>query len=195
MMTLTASAVGAGAEATSARVRSSDGTTIAYTTVGSGPGLIVVGGALAAGQDYLPLAVALAGSFTVHVLDRRGRGESGPQGAEYCIERECDDLLAVGEATGAVAVFGHSFGGAVALETAARSPVFSRIAVYEPGVPIGGAVRLAWIPGYRRLLQAGDRRGAFACFARGATRKRPTPKPSGTIVPGSYGPRPARRTS
>jgi pimeloyl-ACP methyl ester carboxylesterase len=150
-------------------VRSADGTAIAYTSLGSGPGLIIVGGALAAGQHYRPLAEALAAaSFRVHVIDRRGRGESGPQGAHYSVEKECEDLLAVQAATRASMVFGHSFGGLVALETAARHRVFPRIAVYEPGVPVGATARLGWIPRYRQLLAAGDRRGAFACFVRGS---------------------------
>ena len=74
--------------ATSA-VTSADGTSIAYQTVGGGRGLIVVGGALRTGGDYLPLAQELAGTFAVHVMDRRGRGASGPQGPDYSIGQGC----------------------------------------------------------------------------------------------------------
>jgi pimeloyl-ACP methyl ester carboxylesterase len=150
----------------SATVRSSDGTAIAYHSLGTGPIVIVIGGAMAAGQDYLPLAQVLAQSFAVHVVDRRGRGASGPQGPGYSIGKECEDLLAVQAATGATAVFGHSYGGLVALETARRAGVFTQIAVYEPGVPVNGSIPVGWLPRYRQLLAAGDTRGAFACMVR-----------------------------
>lgn len=65
---------------TPSAVTSADGTGIAYQTVGEGRGLIVVGGALRTGADYLPLARELAKTFAVHVMDRRGRGASGPPG-------------------------------------------------------------------------------------------------------------------
>lgn len=150
-------------------VTSADGTRIGYQTVGAGvgtaeDGVIVVGGALRTAQDYLPFALRLARDRVVHVIDRRGRGASGPQGPGYTIEKECEDLFAVQAATGAVDVFGHSYGGLVTLEAARRAPVFTRIAVYEPGVSIGGSIPTAWMARYRQLLEAGDTRGAFAHF-------------------------------
>ena len=55
---------------------SADGTQVAYRSVGAGSGLIVVGGAMRTAEDYLPLAHALARSFEVHVMERRGRVQS-----------------------------------------------------------------------------------------------------------------------
>jgi len=147
-------------------IRSADGTRIAYQSLGAGEGVIVVGGALRAGADYLALARVLARSHAVHLVDRRGRGASGPQGPRYSIEKETDDLLAVQAATGATAVFGHSYGGLIALEAARRSAVFSQVAVYEPGVSVGGSLPVAWMHRYRELLVAGDTRGAFASMVR-----------------------------
>ena len=147
-------------------VLSADGTPIAYQSLGAGDGVIVAGGALRAGRNYLLLAQALARSFTVHVVDRRGRGASGPQGPAYSIGKECEDLLAVQAVTGAARVFGHSYGGLVVLETARRTEVFSQVAVYEPGVSAGGSIPVDWMPRYRQLLAAGDTRGAFACMVR-----------------------------
>jgi pimeloyl-ACP methyl ester carboxylesterase len=100
----------------------------------------------ARGHDYLPFARAPAQSFAVHVIDRRGRGHSGPQGAEYRIERELEDLFAVQAHTGATAVFGHSYGGLVALEAATRSAGFTDVVVYEPGVSVAGSIPLGWLP-------------------------------------------------
>jgi pimeloyl-ACP methyl ester carboxylesterase len=145
-----------------------DGTAISYETVGVGEGLLVLGGAWRTGRDYLPFARALSDSFTVHVIDRRGRGQSGPRGAEYSIAREIEDLLGVQAQTGAAIVFGHSYGGLIALEAARRSAVFSDVVVYEPGVSIAGSIPLAWMDLYRERLAAGDRRGAFAAMVRGA---------------------------
>jgi pimeloyl-ACP methyl ester carboxylesterase len=149
-----------------ASVTSADGTRVAYQSLGSGEGVIVVGGGLRSGEDYLPLARVLARSFTVHVIDRRGRGASGPQGTDYGIAKECDDLLAVQAATGATAAFGHSYGGLVVLEAALRTSTFSRVAVYEPGVSVDGSIPTGWIPSYQKLLVEGDTRGAFASMVR-----------------------------
>ena len=154
------------AAATRSTVRSTDGAPIAYASLGTGRGVILVGGALRTSRDYLPLARELAKSFAVHVIDRRGRGASDPQGAGYSIDKEFVDLLAVQAATGATAVFGHSFGGLVALETARRTAVFSQVAVYEPGVSVDGSLPVGWMPRYRELLAAGDTRGAFASMVR-----------------------------
>jgi pimeloyl-ACP methyl ester carboxylesterase len=151
----------------SSSIVSGDGTVLSVHTIGDGPGVVIVGGAFRSATDYLPLAGHAAGSATVHVLDRRGHGGSGPQGLAYSLDRECEDLQAVARATGARAAFGHSFGGLVVLETAARSTVLDRIAVYDPAISVAGSIPAAWLPGYRRLLDSGDQRGAFAHFVKG----------------------------
>ncbi len=113
---------------------SQDGTEIAYEVTGSGPALVLVDGALCqrAMGPARGLAKELAGSFTVHAYDRRGRGESGPGASTYAVEREVEDLAAVIEATGGVAhVFGASSGGALALEAARIGVPIQRLAVYE----------------------------------------------------------------
>lgn len=149
-------------------VKSADGTPIGYWSLGAGPGLIVVGGVLSSAASYRPLADHLAETFEVHLVDRRGRPGSGPQRPGHSIEDECDDLFAVIGATGAGMVFGHSFGGLVALETARRRPGLERVFVYEPGVPLRGQFNLGWLDSYQRLLARGDRRGAFACMVKHA---------------------------
>ena len=153
---------------TSSTVASADGTTIGYETRGSGAGLIVVGGVLSTARNYMDLGRELAGSFTVHLMERRGRGASGPQGPGYSIEKECEDLLAVQAETGADRMFGHSYGGLVALQTARRAAVFRRIAVYEPAVVLDGAPAPAWLDPYRELLADGDTRRAFATMVKHA---------------------------
>jgi pimeloyl-ACP methyl ester carboxylesterase len=150
-------------------VRSKDGTAIGYRTVGDGAeSVIVVGGSLRAAADYLAFAEVLARAFTVHIIDRRGRGESGPQGEDYSIEKECEDLLAVQLHTGARLGFGHSYGGLICLESARRSPAFDTLAVYEPGTWVEDAFPNAWVAPCRERLASGDARGAFACMVKGA---------------------------
>ena len=149
-------------------VRSVDGTVIAFHSLGHGPGLVVVGGVLSEGSDYMALADALGGGFEVHIMERRARPGSGPQRPDHSLDDECADLAAVTAATGSASVFGHSFGGLVALETARRQPIFDEVFVYEPGVPIRGQLRAEWLDDYQRRLEHGDRRGAFAHMVKSA---------------------------
>ena len=151
-----------------AAVASADGTTIAFDVLGAGAGLILLGGALRAGRDYLELAQMLATSHTVYLVDRRGRGRSGAQGGRYSIDREVEDLLAVQAETGARILFGHSYGGLVGLEAARRGTQFADVVAYEPGVSVGGSIPSGWTGRYRELLAAGDARGAFTAMARGS---------------------------
>src|SRR5689334_3567469 len=57
--------------------RSADGTAIAYERTGSGPPLVLVGGAFSDRKGASYLTPSLAGACTVVTFDRRGRGESG----------------------------------------------------------------------------------------------------------------------
>ena len=93
---------------------------------------MVVGGALSTRSAAEPLAGLLAPSFTVYAYDRRGRGDSGDT-PPYAVEREVEDIQAlIEEAGGSASAFGHSSGGALALEAATRTLGIPRLAVYEP---------------------------------------------------------------
>ncbi|GHO64799.1 hypothetical protein KSC_036910 [Ktedonobacter sp. SOSP1-52] len=162
---------------TTSTILSQDGTTISYLSVGSGPAVIVVPGALSLARDYTAFARALAEHFTVHTMERRGRGQSGPQGSDYSIKKECEDVLALQRQTGAHLLVGHSFGGLVALESARGNPAFARVAVYDPGVSIDGSIPVAWIPSYEKKLAANKQLDAFVEFtlAMGPESARKTP--------------------
>jgi pimeloyl-ACP methyl ester carboxylesterase len=129
--------------------------------------MIVVPGALALARDFDAFARSLADRFTVHTIDRRGHGASGDSEHDYAIERECEDVAAVQAATGATFLFGHSFGGLVALEAAARMPAFTKVAAYEPGISIHGSVPTDWVERCRADLAATHGLDAFVTFARG----------------------------
>ena len=158
-------------------VVSQDGAQISYLTLGSGPAVIVIPGALSLAADYAAFGSALARQFTVHIIERRGRGLSSPQGADYSIRKECEDVLALQRQTGASALVGHSFGGLVALEAARHNPSLTRIAVYEPGVSIEGSIPMGWIPGYQQKLAEQKYLDAFVEFSLsvGPERARNTP--------------------
>ena len=164
--------------AASRTVRSRDGTTISYRTVGEGPAVIVIPGAMSTADDYAAFADALGEHFTVHTIERRGRGRSGPQGDHYGIGKECEDVAAVRDETGARYLVGHSYGGLVALEAARNNTALTKIAVYEPGVSVDGRISMAWVPRYRQRLAEGKDLDAFAEFsiATGPQRARKTPR-------------------
>lgn len=163
--------MGTGGSFSEFTVTSADGMTISYRTTGSGPGLILLPGALLTARDFDGLARALGDrGFMVHTLDRRGRGGSGPQGPGYSSERECEDIAAVRAATGAEFIVGHSFGGFLALEAMAAGQRYQRAALYEPGVILGGhgPVTLTWGDRCQRELNDGKPLAAFLTFIRGA---------------------------
>jgi pimeloyl-ACP methyl ester carboxylesterase len=113
-------------------IESADGTRIALDRSGSGPPLVIVVGAFCDRSTSKPLAALLAPSYSVYEYDRRGRGDSG-NGLPFSIEREVQDLAAVAAAAGQPPfVYGHSSGGALALEAAARCVEMRSLVVYEP---------------------------------------------------------------
>ncbi|MFJ2115168.1 MULTISPECIES: alpha/beta fold hydrolase [unclassified Streptomyces] len=114
------------------KVKSGDGTTIAYRRSGEGPPVIVVGGAFSTAASEAPLAELLAPSLSVITYDRRGRGASGDTGP-YAVERETEDLAALlEEAGGSASLFGVGSGAALVLEAAAAGLPVTQLAVYEP---------------------------------------------------------------
>jgi pimeloyl-ACP methyl ester carboxylesterase len=116
-------------------VTSPDGTTIAYDTYGSGPVLILVGGAFqyrAFDPASAQLAQLLGQRFSAVHYDRRGRGDSTDT-QPYDPAREVEDLAALVEQVGGpVRLFGMSSGGVLALEAAAAGLDIARLAIYEP---------------------------------------------------------------
>lgn len=146
------------------KVRSSDGTAIAFDRSGEGPPVILIGGAIqhrAMDPTTEKLAALLAPRFTVSHYDRRGRGDSGDT-EPYAVEREVEDLEAlVEEAGGSAFLYGMSSGGALALEAAARGVAATKLALYEPPFMVGVARARAPADFATRLseLTATGRRG------------------------------------
>jgi pimeloyl-ACP methyl ester carboxylesterase len=157
---------------------STDGATIGYRTMGAGPAAIVIPGALSVAADYDTFATALAETFTVHTIERRGRGQSSPQESTYCMALECCDVSALLEQKKASCLFGHSYGGLIALETARNNALVKKLAVYEPGVSVRGSIPAHWVPDYEKLLAQDKRLDAFVQFsaATGPARAQKAPR-------------------
>jgi pimeloyl-ACP methyl ester carboxylesterase len=143
-------------------VLSSDGTRIGYRVVGDGPGVVIVHGNASSSEDFAAVAQVLSDQFTVYSVDRRGRGLSGPQGAQYSIQRECDDIETVLERTRSPFLFAHSYGALVALELVrSRSCTgLRRLALYEP--PLFARDKLEKLmPSFRAAMASGDHTRAY----------------------------------
>lgn len=139
-----------------ARVRSRDGTEIAYWTSGNGPPLVLVHGALSDHTRWGPLLPYLEQHASVHALDRRGRGGS-LDAPDYALAREFEDVAAVieavAQATGSeVDVYGHSFGGLCAFGAATLGSPVRRLLLYE-GWPAVDPDAHAFPPGVAERLE------------------------------------------
>lgn len=151
-------------------VKSADGSTIVYETRGTGPVLIVVGGAFSTRQSAGASTSLLAANYRVYAYDRRGRGDSTDV-QPYAVEREIEDLAALIEAAGGSAlVYGHSSGAVLALEAAAAGLPIAKLAAYEPpytAAEPGSPTLEGWGQSVQAALDAGDRERAAVLFMEG----------------------------
>ncbi len=151
------------------KVTSKDGTQIAYEQQGSGPAVVLVGGAFqyrAIDPRTAQLAGLLGRHFTVFHYDRRGRGDSTDR-LPYAIERELEDLAAlIAQAGGSASLFGMSSGGVLALHAAAAALPITKLALYEPPFnQPGGAEAAARYASQLASHLAAERRADAAALA------------------------------
>jgi len=147
---------------------SKDATTIAYDQWGSGPLVVIVGGAFNDRGTWAELAQALAGDFTVVSYDRRGRGDSGDT-EPYAVQREIEDLTAViAEAGRDRTAYAHgvSSGGALLLRAVADGVPVTKASVLEPPYRVAGAPPAPrdYRRTLRRFIDSGDRSAAVEYF-------------------------------
>jgi pimeloyl-ACP methyl ester carboxylesterase len=117
------------------RVRSADGTGIAFWRSGEGKAVVCVHGIMVDHTHWDAVEPLLADVAGVVTYDRRGHGDSEPGPAAYSLADEVADLAAVVAACeGRVDVVGHSYGGLIALEAALLGPPIDRLVVYEPSL-------------------------------------------------------------
>jgi len=155
-------------EPTTDSVLSADGTVIGYRQMGSGPGLILVHGGMQASQNFMKLAEALADSFTVYVVDRRGRGMSGTYGDHYSLNKDVEDIQALVNKTGAHYIFGLSSGAIITLQSALMTPALRKVAIYEPPLPVNeNDAPDAWAARYEQDMAHGDLAAAMVSVLKG----------------------------
>ncbi|MER5431866.1 alpha/beta fold hydrolase [Streptomyces sp. NPDC002588] len=138
-------------------MKSFDGTRINLRRIGSGPPLVVVPGTLAPSVRYEALARILSADHQVVLVERRGYGKScvgvGPCRTDFQVQ----DLVAVLALLDETAiVFGHSFGGVVAL--AARPSAghaMKSLVLYEPPVAMLGGELVDLLERCRSMVEAG----------------------------------------
>jgi pimeloyl-ACP methyl ester carboxylesterase len=148
-------------------VASRDGTPIAVEVCGSGAPLVFVHGSTSDHDTAFRFVIPMLEKyFTIHAMDRRGRGGSG-DGPKYALERELEDIAAViDSAGGSVNLFGHGFGALLALEVALLSPSVRKLGLYEGGIttsrstvyPRGTVERM------EEFLREGNRDGVVVTF-------------------------------
>ncbi|MGW2019370.1 alpha/beta fold hydrolase [Streptomyces sp. NPDC001927] len=116
------------------RVRSADGTTIAYELRGEGTPVILVSGAPCTAESGRPLADLLAPRYAIVTYDRRASGVE---------QEEIEDLAAlIDEVGGKAFVHGIGSGGALALAAVAAGLPVERLSVFEPPFSVEAAARL-----------------------------------------------------
>ncbi|MBK6960583.1 MAG: alpha/beta hydrolase [Gammaproteobacteria bacterium] len=146
------------------------GCPIAYRCWGSlgRPGLLLIHGFNAHSHWWDFIAPAFAADYRVVALDCSGAGDSGHR-EHYDLDTFADEVIAVAEAADIGApmlVVGHSFGGGIALRTAARFPerVKAMISVDAKLVPLPGEGRTRSTSGFLPHAIYPDAASASAAF-------------------------------
>ncbi|MFO1316459.1 MAG: alpha/beta hydrolase [Burkholderiales bacterium] len=101
-----------------------DGVDLYYEVRGEGRPLMLVAGLAADGSYWMPSADALAGRCRVVLVDNRGSGRTTPPDAPATIGAMADDCMALARHLGfaKVSLVGHSMGGMIVQDCAARHP-------------------------------------------------------------------------
>src|SRR5437899_9371602 len=149
------------------KIQSKDGTLIADWVAGAGPPLVLVHGTTADHARWVSVSPTFEEKFTLHAVDRRGRGESGDTDP-YAMEREFEDIAAViNSISEPVNILGHSYGAICSLEAALLTGNIAKLILYEPPMPAGINIYTPGVPErIQRLVETGDRDGAVSTFFR-----------------------------
>jgi pimeloyl-ACP methyl ester carboxylesterase len=114
-----------------------DGVALAYETRDQGaPPILLVHGWTCDHTYFAPQAEHFSRSHRVISVDLRGHGESDKPEQDYTLAGYADDIawLCGQLATGKPVIIGHSMGGVITFEVAARHP--------GPGWPLAGVQRI-----------------------------------------------------
>lgn len=148
-------------------ITSAAGTRIGYRSIGAGPGVILLHGALQSSLNFTILARALSDHFTVYIPDRRGRGLSDAYSTEDALETEAHDILALIHHTGTANIFGLSSGAIISLQAALLTPALKKMALYEPPIPVSGDPFKRLHKTYEKAIRKGNAGRAFIAILKG----------------------------
>src|SRR5215469_3421945 len=145
-------------------VTSSDGTTLTYTTKGTGPSVIIVHGTFSNADSHTELAQYLSSSLTVITYNRRTLSlvKDGSPKADYKMQVEVADLHAVLSATNAHYIFGISSGAVICLEALRCHPsLVQKCGLWEPVAIVDNSINTAFINRYNTEISAGKTEAAL----------------------------------
>jgi len=95
--------------------------------------IVIVPGAMADAQGWLPFAAALRTSMSIAIVNRRGRAPSEDMPPNSTVSDEIGDVQEVlSRLQGPFVLVGWSYGGLLALETAIGRADIASIILYEP---------------------------------------------------------------
>lgn len=141
-----------------------DGVTLVYTERGAGdPPLLLVHGILCDVRYVAPQLEYFARTHRTVAVDLRGHGQSDAPDQPYTIDGYADDLAWVSEQLqlGPAVVVGHSLGGIVAIDLAARRPDLVRGVVALDSVLVPGPDRAVVMTALLARLRTADYRPAL----------------------------------
>ena len=128
---------------------SHDGTLLRYSRIGAGPALIFIHGSIDTSASWLEVAQLLSRQVMSYLYDRRNHGEN------YSLQKEVEDVDAILNVAGSEAtLFGHSYGAIIALQAAMQKQP-SRLVLYDPPLPVGGAVARSQLNEFKSLIDVG----------------------------------------
>ncbi len=111
---------------------------------------VIVHGAQSTAADWDQVKALL--EEPTEVPERRGRN-GVPLPADYSLRTEVDDLHAVLDRHRRPVLFGHSYGGLIALLTAQERDDLEALVLYEPAISLDTAV----VESFGKALSSGDR--------------------------------------
>lgn len=126
-----------------------------WTSIGSGPPLILIRGLGRSHRYFEPILPALARRFQVILMDNRGAGRSESPPGPYTSAQMADDVVAVLDAAGVSSAWllGMSLGGMIALDVVQRHPERVRGLILGSVTARGSGVPVA-VPMWPKLLLA-----------------------------------------
>jgi pimeloyl-ACP methyl ester carboxylesterase len=149
------------------KITSFDGTVIDCGVTGSGPPLLIVSGTGDDQRRFNRVKEPLGAHFTVHVMDRRGRGESGDT-EDFEVAYDVRDIIAIlGQFDHPVHVLAHSYGARCAMEAALEVDNIAKLLLYEPPIPNAFEdTRRQVVERIAALGEVDDRKGIVVTYLR-----------------------------